>query len=111
MTEGSGVPQVPAADVPDQAYLVDVREDDEWLAGHVPDALHIPLGALRERCEQIPRGRDVYVICRSGARSARAVQALNAAGWQTLNVADGMHGWASAGRPMRSDSGVPPFVA
>jgi len=111
MSEQGAVPQVPAADVPDQAYLVDVREPDEWLAGHVPGALHIPLGALGEQCGQIPRDREVYVICRSGVRSARAVQALNAAGWLALNVSDGMQGWATAGRAMASESGAPPFVA
>ena len=111
MDEGNGMREVPAADVPEQAYLVDVREDGEWLAGHVPGAQHIALGALGERCGQIPRDRDVYVICRSGARSAHAAQALNAAGWHALNVADGMHGWESAGRPMISESGAPPFVA
>jgi rhodanese-related sulfurtransferase len=111
MDEGSGWREVPAADVPGQAHLVDVREDDEWLAGHAPDAQHIPLGALGELCDQIPRDRDVYVICRAGTRSARAVQALNAAGWQALNVADGMQGWESAGRAMASESGAPPFVA
>ncbi len=103
--------EVPAADVPDRAYIVDVREDDEWLAGHAPDAQHIPLGSLGELSGQIPRDRDVYLICRSGVRSARAAQALNAAGWQALNVADGMHGWESAGRAMISESGAPPFVA
>ncbi len=71
MNEGSGFREVPAADVPDQAYLVDVREDDEWLAGHAPDALHIPLGALSELSSQIARDRDVYVICRAG-RDRRA---------------------------------------
>lgn len=111
MKQGGGVREMPAADVPDQAYLVDVREDDEWLAGHVPGAHHVPLGSLGELCGQIPRDRDVYVICRSGARSARAAQALNAAGWQALNVADGMRGWESAGRAMASESGAPPFVA
>ena len=111
MDEGSGLREVPAAEVPDEAYLVDVREDDEWLAGHAPDAQHIPLGTLGERCDQIPRDRDVYVICRSGGRSARAAQALNAAGWRALNVADGMQGWESAGRVMASESGAPPFVA
>jgi rhodanese-related sulfurtransferase len=111
MGQGDAVRGVPAADVPEQAYLVDVREDDEWLAGHAPGAQHIPLGLLGELCGQIPRDRDVYVICRSGVRSARAVQALNAAGWQTLNVADGMRGWESAGRVMASESGAPPFVA
>jgi rhodanese-related sulfurtransferase len=111
MDQGDGMREVPAADVPDRAYIVDVREDDEWLAGHVPDAQHIPLGSLGELCGQIPRDRDVYLICRSGVRSARAAQALNAAGWQALNVGDGMQGWESAGRAMASESGAPPFVA
>ena len=79
MDEGDGVREVPAADVPEQAYLLDVREDDEWQAGHAPDAQHIALGQLGELHDQIPRDRDVYVICRSGVRSAHAAQALNAA--------------------------------
>jgi rhodanese-related sulfurtransferase len=111
MDRGSELRAVPAAEVPAQAYLVDVREDDEWLAGHAPGAQHIPLGVLSERCSQIPQDRDVYVICRSGGRSARAVQALDAGGWQVLNVADGMLGWESAGRTMASESGAVPFVA
>jgi rhodanese-related sulfurtransferase len=111
MGEGDAVREVPAAEVPERAYLLDVREDDEWQAGHVPDARHITLGRLGELCGQIPRDRDVYVICRSGVRSAHAAQALNAAGWRALNVADGMHGWESAGRAMISESGAPPFVA
>jgi rhodanese-related sulfurtransferase len=111
MNQGHGLPGVPAAEVPDQAYLVDVREDDEWVAGHAPGAQHIPLGTLNERSGQIPQDRDVYVICRSGGRSARATQALIAAGWQALNVSDGMQGWESAGREMISESGAPPFVA
>jgi rhodanese-related sulfurtransferase len=104
------LPAVPAAEVPAQAYLVDVREDDEWSAGHVPGARHIPLGALSGKCGEIPRDRDVYVICRTGRRSARATEALNASGWQALNVADGMLGWESAGREMASESGEAPFV-
>jgi rhodanese-related sulfurtransferase len=111
MSHVSGLPEVPAGEVPEQAYLVDVREDDEWSAGHVPGAQHIPLGALSERSDQIPQDRDVYVICRSGGRSAQATQALNQAGWHAVNVADGMAGWESAGREMISESGAPPFVA
>jgi len=75
------------------------------------DAQHIALGRLGELSDRIPRDRDVYVICRSGVRSAHAAQALNAAGWLAFNVADGMHGWESAGRAMTSESGAPPFVA
>jgi rhodanese-related sulfurtransferase len=102
---------VPAGAVPDDAFLLDVREPDEWAAGHAPGARHIPLGELSARGAEIPRDAPVYVICRSGARSARAAQALAGAGWQTLNVTDGMQGWEAAGRQMTTDSGAPPFVA
>jgi len=108
---GDAVPGVPAVGVPDDAFLLDVREPDEWAAGHAPGARHIPLGELSARSAEIPRDTAVYVICRSGARSARATQALAGAGWQALNVADGMQGWNAAGRQMTTDSGAQPFVA
>jgi rhodanese-related sulfurtransferase len=110
MSQGSAVPQVPAAEVPADAYVLDVREADEWAAGHVPGALHIPLGQLNARHTEIDRGPALYVICRSGNRSDHAAQALAGAGWPAHNVADGMIGWHAAGRPMTSESG-PPFVA
>ncbi len=111
MSMPDAVAGVPAAAVPDGAFLLDVREPDEWEAGHVPGARHIPLGQLGARCAEIPTATEVYVICRSGVRSAQAAQALNGAGWQALNVDDGMRGWAVAGRPMTTDSGAQPFVA
>ena len=72
---------------------------------------HIPLGQLGARTAEIPQDTDIYVICRSGGRSARAAQALNGAGWRAVNVAGGMQDWAAAGRPMATDSGAEPFVA
>lgn len=108
---GAEVREVPAVGVPDGAWLLDVREDDEWTAGYAPGARHIPLGQLGARTAEIPQDQVVYVICRSGARSARAAQALSAAGWDAINVAGGMQDWAAAGRPMTADSGSDPFVA
>ena len=105
------VQECAAASVPDGAWLLDVREDDEWAAGYAPGARHIPLGELGVRSGEIPQDRTVYVICRSGSRSARAAQALAAAGWEAINVAGGMQHWAAAGRPMATDSGAEPFVA
>lgn len=105
------LPSVMSSDLPAGGYLLDVRESDEWAAGHAPDAVHIPVGALPQRAGEIPQDREVYVICRSGARSAYAAQALAGAGWTTINVADGMTGWAVAGRPMVSETGGEPFVA
>ena len=60
---------------------------------------------------EIPQDGPVYLICRSGARSNRAAHALAGAGWDAVNVSDGMQGWAAAGRPMTNDSGTPPYVA
>ena len=104
-------PSVMSTDLPAGVFLLDVREDDEWAAGHAPEAVHIPVGTLAERAGEIPQDREVYVICRSGARSAYAAQALAGAGWKTVNVADGMTGWAVAGRPMVSESGADPYIA
>ena len=105
------VQEVPAATVPDGAWLLDVRENEEWAAGYAPGARHIPLGELGARSDEIPRTEAVYVICRSGHRSARAALALANAGWEAINVAGGMQDWAAAGRPMATDSGAAPFVA
>lgn len=105
------VQEVPAASVPEGAWLLDVREDDEWAAGYAPGARHISLGELGARSDEIPRSEAVYVICRSGHRSGRAARALANAGWDAINVAGGMQDWAAVGRPMATDSGAEPFVA
>ena len=105
------LPEVAAGAVPDEAWLLDVREEDEWAAGHVPGATHIPLGQLGARTGELPPDAAIYVICRSGIRSARVTAALNGAGWRALNVAGGMQDWVAAGRPMVTDSGASPFVA
>jgi rhodanese-related sulfurtransferase len=105
------VAEIPAADVPDGGWLLDVREPYEWSAGHVPSATHIPMRELGSRTAEIPADDTIYVICRSGNRSGRVAAALSQAGWQAINVAGGMQDWAAAGRPMVSDSGAPPAVA
>jgi rhodanese-related sulfurtransferase len=111
MNQPVTVPEVFSADLPAGVFLLDVREHDEWAAGHAPDAVHVRLGELGGRTGELPRDREVYVICRSGTRSAYAVQALTAGGLNAVNVADGMTGWAVAGRPMISEDGTEPHVA
>jgi len=111
MNQPEAVPEVMSADLPAGVFLLDVREDDEWAAGHAPDAVHVPLGELSARVGELPGDREVYVICRSGRRSAYAAQALAGGGLNAINVADGMTGWAVAGRPMISEDGAEPYVA
>ncbi|MFI0424280.1 rhodanese-like domain-containing protein [Spongiactinospora sp. 9N601] len=105
------VPEIDANAVPDDAYLLDVREHDEWRAGHAPTATHIPLGELQGRVEEVPAEATVYVVCRVGGRSAQATAWLNHIGRQAVNVGGGMQSWAAAGRAMSSESGQDPFVA
>ncbi|HEU5473210.1 MAG TPA: rhodanese-like domain-containing protein [Actinophytocola sp.] len=97
------VPSVSVDQLPDGATVLDVREPDEWAAGHAPDALHIPMGDLAARLDELPADGNVYVVCRSGGRSARATAYLNANGWEATNVDGGMKSWHAAGRPMVSD--------
>jgi len=83
------------------ALLVDVREPAEWNQGHAPNATHIPLGALGARLAEIPRDRDVLLICRSGNRSGNAQRQLQHLGYQQVfNVSGGMNAWTSAGLPV-----------
>ncbi|MGI8793965.1 MAG: rhodanese-like domain-containing protein [Acidimicrobiales bacterium] len=94
----------------DGAVLLDVRELEEWIAGHAPGATHIPLSALGERYTEIPQDQQVVAICRSGARSASATDALNQAGFTVTNVAGGMQMWAAKGLAVVTDAGDPGTV-
>lgn len=108
------VPQVNEIDVQQaaarakDALLLDVREDEEWAAGHAPDAQHRPLSTLDP--SSVPTDRPVLAICRSGNRSGQAAQALAAAGVEVVNVAGGMKAWEQAGLPMTSSDGSVPQI-
>ena len=82
------------------APLVDVRTEDEYVGGHVPGALLVPLHELGERHTELSTEEEVYVICAVGGRSAAAVGALNRAGYRTVNVAGGTAAWMEAGLPV-----------
>ncbi len=103
-------PEVPVSTLPADAVLLDVREADEWAAGHAPDAVHIPMSALVERLEEIPDGDPIYVVCRTGGRSARVTAYLNDNGWDAVNVIGGMTVWDQLGRPLVSETAQPPQI-
>ena len=104
-----GVPQLTpeeaAQRVADGALLLDVREDDEWAAGHAPDAQHLALGRLQEEHGTLPTDRPIVAVCRVGGRSERAAVALRGVGYDVANLAGGMRAWAAAGQPVVTDDG------
>lgn len=97
---------VPEVDVSEAARLVDggaplidVREPDEYEEVRARAAALIPLSELTERVAEVPTTGPVYLICRSGARSARAAEYLRAGGVDAVNVAGGTLAWVEAGLP------------
>ena len=81
--------------------VVDVREPDEYVTGHVPGAVNIPQAELASRLDELPRDRRLLVICQLGMRSLRAAQFLHQAGFaQVASVIGGTSAWFTAGRPM-----------
>ncbi|CAL9487525.1 Thiosulfate sulfurtransferase GlpE [Streptomyces sp. enrichment culture] len=108
------LPSVDAAAVPAEGFVLDVREDDEWAAGHVEGALHIPMSdfvaRFGELTEAVEDGRRVHVVCRVGGRSAQVTQYLVRQGIDAVNVDGGMQAWQGAGRAMVTESGADAFV-
>jgi rhodanese-related sulfurtransferase len=83
----------------DDAYLLDVRERDEFREVRARGAARISLGQVEQQLDRVPRGRPVLVICRSGARSAHATDTLRRAGIDASNVTGGTLAWVAAGLP------------
>lgn len=100
---------IPAIDIPalqralhDGAPVIDVRRHDEYETSHVPGVRLIPLDEVPERVDEIPDDQTVYVICRSGARSGRAVEFLRTRGIDAVNVSGGTMAWVEAGNPVET---------
>ena len=101
-------PAVPEIDVHEAArlsaagtaYLLDVRETDEWEQGRAPSAQHLPMSQLQVAA--VPTDRPVLVICHLGGRSAMVASHLAAAGVSVSNVVGGMDAWEAAGLPITS---------
>jgi rhodanese-related sulfurtransferase len=91
---------VQPSDVTDDAYLLDVREDDEWAAGHIAGATHIPMSGLLPRVAEVPKDRDVVVVCKVGSRSAQVTAYLRQQGWDNVrNLDGGVVAWVRSGKP------------
>lgn len=109
--------QVPAVDpraVPSDVVLLDVREDDEWAAGHVAGAVHIPMMQVPQRLEHDPGPitpqTPIVVMCKGGGRSAQVTAWLLQHGYDATNMTGGLLAWQAAGRPLEADHAGPAEV-
>ncbi|WP_305787296.1 rhodanese-like domain-containing protein [Symbioplanes lichenis] len=108
---GPQIPSVTPGQVDPAAYLLDVREPDEWTAGHAPQAHHLPMMEVPARLAEIPTDAEVVVVCRSGGRSGQVVNYLMGNGWDNVrNLDGGMKAWESEGREVVSENGQPARV-
>jgi rhodanese-related sulfurtransferase len=83
------------------ALVLDVREPAEYAAGHVPGALSLPQADLASRLAEIPRERELLVVCQGGTRSVRAARFLKQVGYpKVTNLSGGTAGWKAAGNPV-----------
>jgi rhodanese-related sulfurtransferase len=115
MSPMTKIPTVTMSDVANDAIILDVREPDEWAAGHAPGAIHIPIGDLPERLAELADlsslgAGSLAVTCRGGGRSSRAVAWLTQQGYDVANLDGGMKAWLAAGKPMVADGGAVPDV-
>jgi len=109
----NGVPTVDLSGVPDPLpdglAVVDVREPVEWQYGHIEGSIHIPLGELTSRLDEVPESQTL-VVCKVGGRSAQAVRWLAQQGRDVVNLDGGLLDWAAAGRALVSETGRPAQV-
>jgi rhodanese-related sulfurtransferase len=95
-----------ALELETNAWVLDVREDDEFADGHVPNVHHIPLGQLPDKFHLIPKEEKIFVICRSGARSQSGADYLISQGYNAVSVDGGTMGWISSGREVSFDASL-----
>lgn len=101
---------VDPADVPEDAQLIDVREQNEWDAGHAPRARHLPASELIARLDELPEDGDLYLVCRSGGRSRQVAMWMNHNGYDAIDVRGGMDQWFESGLPLVADGEGEPYV-
>ena len=88
-----------------EAVALDVRELDEWTAGRIAGSVHIPVGELVVRQDEIPDDAPILAVCRTGSRSAWATEMLARAGYEVANLAGGLKAWDAAGLPLEPPNG------
>lgn len=104
------IPTVAVSDLADDERMLDVRERNEFRAGHAPGAQVSPLKDLGTSLGNVSIDERIAVVCRSGGRSSQAVEFLRDQGYDAVNVEGGMQAWAEAGKPMVSENDQDPEV-
>ncbi len=84
----------------DGAVVLDVREPAEFVSGHVPGSILMPMSQLGARIGELDRSRRTYLVCASGNRSGAMTEVLRARGFDAWNVAGGVAAWVRSGRPL-----------
>ncbi len=104
-----------AAEKVDDLVVIDVREPDEWVAGHIASSRHIPIRELAERQSELEEAGDAgakfLFVCTMGGRSAQATQYVVRLGFDAENLEGGLLAWTQAGHPLVTDDGHPGVVA
>ncbi|MGZ4482427.1 MAG: rhodanese-like domain-containing protein [Gaiellales bacterium] len=103
-------PELSATEVADglasgEVVAVDVRESQEWEAGHISGAIWVPMGEIADRVAELPADRRLAMVCRSGVRSEMVADAFHAAGFDVLNMTGGMLSWVRMGLPIEPGDG------
>lgn len=99
MVASIGIPELAAArDRGD--VVVDVRERFEYVSGHVPGAVHMPMHTVPLRVAELPQDRPLYLVCETGNRSWQVAAFLARQGLQAVNVDGGTSAWRAAGQPI-----------
>ena len=99
----------------DDFVVIDVREPDEWVAGHIASSRHIPIRELTERQSELEElgddGAKFLFVCTVGGRSSQATQYFTRLGFDAENLEGGLLAWTQAGHPLVTDDGTPGVVA
>ena len=115
MTDSNQITEVTASqainEISKGAVIIDVREADEFVAGHIEGAITLPLSTITDTYNKIPTDQTIIVNCRSGARSARAVAFLRTVGIPAQNLTGGIIAWTQAGFTLVAEDGGTPRIA
>ncbi len=111
------MPQVPTVEIaqvpnplPDGLTVLDVREPIEWQHGRIDGAVHVPMGEVPGRLDELPQDTQLLVVCKVGGRSAQVTAWLQQQGYDAVNLSGGMLEWVASGRPIVGDTDEPLIV-